>query len=250
MSKLLPVAWSVPDRIRARLGARAGRPRAMSHEGHCLVILQSAPRPGDAAREPSFFWRAPDGAWKSIGGSGKGGLKALREHVEAYTAEAERLESHVEGAQRAADYYRVLQEVGPLLRASRGLHKALQDARDATNDPEIITLRDQAGDIERAVELVYDDAQNGLGYTTARQAEEQAALSTNIAQAGHRLNRLAALFLPMSALGSVLGMNLVHGFEGRYAPWLFWCAVAATFSLGFLVRATLPSDERLRKSPS
>ena len=132
---------------------------------------------------------------------------------------------------------------------TRGLHKALQDARDATNDPEIITLRDQAGDIERAVELVYDDAQNGLTYTTARQAEEQAALSTNIAQAGHRLNRLAALFLPVSALGSVLGMNLVHGFEGRYAPWLFWCAVVATFSLGFIVRATLPSDERLRQSP-
>lgn len=220
----------------------------MAHEGHCLIILHPVPKAGEAAREPSFFWRAPDGGWKSIGGSGKGGLKALREHVEAHSAEAERLETEVEGARRAADYYAVLQEVGPLLRAARGLHKALQEARDATNEPEIITLRDQAGELERAVELVYDDAQNGLTYTTARQAEEQAELSTNIAQAGHRLNRLAALFLPVSALGSVLGMNLIHGFEGRYAPWLFWCAVAATFSLGFVVRATLPSDERLRRT--
>src|SRR5262245_27646425 len=118
MSKLLPTQWDVPDRFRARLGTQAGRQRTMVHEGHLLIILHAFPVPGELTRQAGFYWRASDGAWKSIGIC-KAGLKSLKEHVDAYTKRIHDLEERVESAQRAADYFDVLHAIGPVLRAAR-----------------------------------------------------------------------------------------------------------------------------------
>src|SRR5262245_51668300 len=130
MAKLLPHTWTVPERFRARLGAQAGRQRAMLHEGHLLLVLHDLPGADETARRASFYWRAPDGAWKSAGAASKGGIAALRTHVEVFSAAAHALEERVEKALRAAEYFAVLQEVAPLLRAARNMHKALQEARE------------------------------------------------------------------------------------------------------------------------
>jgi hypothetical protein len=238
MAKLLPHTWTVPDRFRARLGAQAGRQRAMLHEGHLLLILHDTPGADETERRASFFWRAPDGSWKSTGAAAKGGVQALRGHLDTFTAAAHALEERVEKASRAADYFAVLQEVAPLLRAARNQHKALQEAREGCpDDKDLIALRDQSGDAERTLELVHVDAKNGLDFTVAKRAEEQAELAEQINRSSHRLNLLAALFLPISALGSVLGVNLEHGFEHKHAPWLFWVAVASALMIGLMVRA-------------
>ncbi len=158
------------------------------------------------------------------------------------------LEGAVETARSAADYFRILQDVAPLLRASRGLHKALQDAREALKtDVDMISLRDLAYEAERTLELAQQDANAGLDFTVARRAEEQAELAERIAKSSHRLNMITALFLPVTALGGVFGANLAHGLENTSAPWLFWGFVVAAFTVGFFVRSTVSNVDGGKK---
>src|SRR5690606_34199777 len=119
----------------------------------------------------------------------------------------------------------------PLARAARNLHLALQEARQAVDDPELINLRDQAGEAERTLELVREDARIGLEFLLARKSEEQTGPAARLAQAGFRLNLLAAVFLPVTALGAIFGMNLRNGFE-RAGPGLFWLVTLATVACG------------------
>jgi Mg2+ and Co2+ transporter CorA len=244
MASVLPKGWSVPEKISARFGAQAGKQRAMVHEGHLVLITHEVPTPGDVERVPAFFWRAPDGTWKA---SKKGGLSALRELVDSYTSRVNAIETQVEHAKGASEYFDALTAVAPLLRAARHLHKALQEARDAIPlDRDIITLRDAAADAERTAEILQTDAKSGLDYTTARRAEETAETSDRIARSSYRLNLIAAMFLPISALGSIFGVNLKHGLESVDSPFLFWGFVVAAFVIGFIVRAAVrePVDER------
>jgi hypothetical protein len=244
MSKLLPHNWTVPEKFRARLGTQAGKQRVMVHEGHLLVILHTVPEPGELTRKAAIFWRAPDSSWKSTGAAAKGGVVAMRAHLEVFTTALTALEERVEAAARAADYFAVLHAVAPILRTARALHKTMQEAREAqSNDADLITLRDHACDIERAAELVHSDAKNGLEFTIAKRAEEQAELGAQIAVSSHRLNLLAALFLPVTAVATVFSMNFLHGFETRFAPWLFWAVLVFSFLLGFIVRAGLKSKD-------
>ena len=104
-------------------------------------------------------------------------------------------------------------------------------------------LRDLAGDIERAVELVASDAKDTLDYVDAKEAEAQTALARKATDAQHRLNLIAALFLPITAVGSVLGVNLRSGLEGQ-SPVLYWAVVGIAFATGFLVRASVTREEK------
>lgn len=234
MSKLLPTQWAIPGVIRARLGVQAGKPRAMAHEGHLLLVLHSVPTP-EQDSQASFFWRSPDGQWKSAGSS-KGNVTALKALVETYTQATDAIEQRVDKADSAADYFGILRALGPLHRAGRALHKALQEARDAVGDPDIISLRDQAGEVERESEVLYDEAKHGLDFTIARKAEEQAARSREIERSAHRLNSLAAVFLPVSAICAAFSMSLSSGLEGTRSPGIFWGIVAGSFVLGFILR--------------
>jgi Mg2+ and Co2+ transporter CorA len=50
----------------------------------------------------------------------------------------------------------------------------------------------------------------------------------------HRLNILAAIFLPLATISSVLGMNLTHGWEHREHS-VFWIAVAIGVFAGLML---------------
>jgi len=239
MASLIPSSWNTPERFRERLGARAGRQRAMVEEGHLLLVLHKVPEPDRDDRDAVFFWRAPDGQWKASGG---GGLGALKEHVATYEKTVDALEERLHRARSASDYFDILREAAPIARAARNLHKTLQEARDAlSKERELILLRDQAYDVDREAELLHADARNGLDFTIAKRGEEQARLSEDIAEKGHRLNLLAAMFFPITALGSLLGMNLASGLEQYRAPWLFWGVAGMAFLLGFMLRSSLSS---------
>lgn len=233
----LPPTWNVPQRFRDRLGTAAGQQRAMLHDDHLLLILHAPPDPAaPESREGRLFWRASDGQWRATGGGSSVG--ALRRHLEAYQEAIDALEATLAGARSAADFFQAVRAAGPLVLATRNQHRALQAAREGVPaDKDLIALRDQANDLERAAELVHAHARDGLEFTIARRAEEQAAQAEHIAQAGHRLNLLAALFLPITALGSLLGMNLASGLDGLPAPITFWVAAAAAFGLGWWIRA-------------
>ncbi len=242
MTSPLPEDWEVPAAIRERIGELVGRQRTMVADDQLLIILHELPDPNEPdVREARLFWRAKHGAWRTT--AGEDDVSALEAHVARYGERLAALEDRVETARSSEHYFAVLHEVLPLRRATRNMHAALQAARDASEAArELITLRDRAYDLERAAELVHGFARDGLDFIVARESELQAQASRRAERAAHRLNQLAALTLPITAVASLLGTNLVHGFETKFAPWLFWCVAMACVGAGFAVRAAIERE--------
>lgn len=179
----------------------------MLEDGHLLVILHQLPAPDDHQRRAALFWRLPDGTWRS---NREGdGLLALHDHLRQFDDTLTSLELAENEAATASEYHAVLERLAPVLRASRGLHRALQQARTMVQtDRDLINVRDQAAAIERTAELLLQDAQFGLNFIAARQAETQATAARQMAATSHRLNLLAAFFLPLTAMASLFGMEI------------------------------------------
>lgn len=230
----IPISWDLPKEIVVRFGQTPGRQRAMSADGHLLLVLHKAPSADESERRGAFFWRKPNGDWESTE-RGRG-LKALREHVEAYSTVQEKLEEEYEGASEADDYFHILEQVAPLSHAANNLHDVLQAARETIRDDrDIIDLRDWAYQVERGFELLYTDTKNALDYSIAKRAEEEAKLSRQAVQTGHRLNILAAIFFPLTAIASLFGMNMRSGLEDS-PVWVFWAVFLAGIFVGIVVR--------------
>ena len=238
MAQVIPDAWQVPNRIRQRVGVQAGRQRAIVEEGHLLLIVHELPKDDEVTRAAKLFWRAPDGTWRASGAGQSGGLPVLKRHLETVQQALHQLDARVDGGKSAQDFFTVLNAATPLQRSARNLHKALQEAREGVDDREIIALRDSAGDLERAAELLVGDARNALEYTVARNAETQAANGQRAVDAQHRLNLLAALFFPVTAIGSILGTNLHTGIE-HAPPAVFWLVLVLAFASGLVIRNSL-----------
>lgn len=232
---ILPLTWSVPDSIRARLGKTTyGRQRAIIEEGHIVLVLHKPPLADDNTRAGELFWRTPAGEWHwNHGASSPNGVKR---HVQAYAELEVKLAEEGENANELRALFDLLEKLVPLARAARNQHAALQAAREAVKgDAFLIELRDQAYDIERSLELLLEDVRNTIAYRTAREAEAQARVSQAALRASHRLNLLAALFFPLTALGSLFGMNLAHGLD-RDSPAVFWIIFGGGVGLGFVIR--------------
>ncbi|MBM4376828.1 MAG: hypothetical protein FJ095_17235 [Deltaproteobacteria bacterium] len=238
---LVPVGWAVPARIRLRIGAQAGRQRAVIEDGHLILVLHAPPRDDEIARPARLFWRAPEGAWRASGAGLRDdddGLAALHEHLGTLERAIVALDDRVDTASSARQFFEVLHAATPLQRTTRNLHRALQEARAAIEDRRVLALRDEASDLERAAELLVDDARNGLDYATARAAEEQAQRAEEAAVAQHRLNLLAAVFFPVTAIGSILGINMRSGLEGAH-PGYFWLVLTVALGIGFVIRGAI-----------
>jgi hypothetical protein len=235
---LVPLDWDVPSRIRQRVGVQAGRQRAIVAEGQLLLVLHEPPKENEIARPARLFWRDAHGVWRASGAGEASGLPLLRAHLETLEAAILALDAKVDAAASAREFFEVLHAATPLHRTTRNLHRALHDARAEIEDRALLALRDEANDLERAAELLVGDARNGLEYTTARAAEEQARSAAEAALAQHRLNLLAALFFPITAIGSILGINMRTGLEGS-SPGYFWLVLAVALGIGFVIRGTL-----------
>ncbi len=235
-ASILPRLWTIPDSIRNRLGREPGPQRAMLEEGHLLIILHQLPQPDEHQRKPALFWRSPEGEWKTnLNGTG---LAALNDHLRTYDHKLTELEDAENLASTATEYHTVLEKLAPVLRSSRGLHRTMQQARELVKgERELINFRDQAAAIERNSELLLQDAQFGLNFTVARQAEAQAATARQMAATAHRLNLLAALFLPLTALASVFGMEIHSKLPDTQAN--FWLICVCGILLGFVVMSFL-----------
>lgn len=239
---ILPPTWKVPETFRSRLGESAGRQRAMTADGHLLIVLHELPRAGVAERQGRFFWREPDGNWKS--NSLGVGIQALKKHVAEYAERIDRLEEQLQEADNSDDYFRVLHPVTPLCRASRNMHATLQQAREMLPaDHDLIVLRDQAGEIERAAELLEIDARHGLEFMIARKTEEQAQRGYEMAVSAHRLNLLAAIFFPIATLSAIFGMNLNHGLS-PHSPATFWTVLVVGLVSGTLLTIVIANRPR------
>lgn len=229
----VPPNWSLPTAVRARVSPNSyGRQRAIAEEGHLLLVLHRPPGPDDATREGVVFWRSPAGEWQtSRGGAGTGGLKRL---VTDYADLEAKLTGAFEGAHDLRILFDVLEAATPLARAARNLSAALQAGREAAKeDAFLIEMRDASSDVERNADLLLEDVRHAIQYRTVRDAEEQARLTREAVVAGHRLNLIAALFLPLTAIGSLFGMNLANGL-GAGSTSTFWAILALSLVLGSL----------------
>lgn len=226
----IPPGWDLPPGIAMRLGENAGRQRAIIEEEHLLLVLHKLPEPGSSVREGVYFWRLPTGEWRAS--TGVVGLTALRGHIENYAKAVAHYETLYQNASNAAEYFEVLEGIAPLHRASSNLHTALQKARDTLPlVHELISFSDDASDVERGAELLQIDAKYALDFHIARQNEEQARLAHEAAQAGNRLNVIAAIFLPFTAITSLFGMNLPSGLSETTASFWLVLGFASFFSL-------------------
>lgn len=211
MSKLIPADWEVPQSFRDRLGDQVGRQRAMTSDGHLLLVLHEPPTVEDQQRTGRIFWRKPTGEWKAKRGDG---IPALRKHVSEFFDRVTELEAEDHKAETATEYFQVLSALAPLRRATGNLHQALQQARElCSEDRNLINFRDQAYRVERMADLLQNDVKASLDFRIARQAEEQAQNSYQMAVSAHRLNALAAFFFPLATLSAIFGVNLKHGME-------------------------------------
>ena len=230
----LPAFWQqLPEAFKVRLSHKyAGRQRAMFSDGHLLLVLHKVPEVDSHEREMVLFWRRPDGTWD---GSTGGGLLKLAEHVESYEdAEAE-LARLQEEATEAQELFDILERVVPVLHSARNLHATLQAGREAVpQDRDLIDLRDRAYEIERTLDLIATEAKHAIDHRIAMQAEEEARLSLRGLEVANRLNLLAAIFFPLTALASILGMNLHSGLQ-ESPEWIFWLILAGGILFGILL---------------
>jgi hypothetical protein len=215
----VPKTWALPEAIRRRLGDEAGRQRLMDEDGHLLLILHAPPKSEhDELRYPVVFWRNPEGEWKSAPAGG--GLSALHGLMAEYKALAGALDEQAEGATTAREYYEVMREVNPLQRSSRNMLGVMEELRKARpHEHGLIVLRDQAVSVERAVEMVINDARTGLDFTVAESGERQAREAREATVEAKRLNRLVAFFFPVATLAGIFGMNeplRVMGMDGLF----------------------------------
>jgi len=227
--------WSLPPDIKDRLGQKsAGRQRAMFADGHLLLILHQPATFRQSHREAVFFWRKPDGQWQSsLTGIGK---QLIHQHLEAYQQATELLVTMYGRAGTADDYFQILEAIAPLYLASKNLHSTLQTAREyVPNDGEIIDWRDWAYDLERNLEILLTNTKNAMDFKIAKTAEEENRLSLEAVNANNRLNTLAAIFFPLTAVSCIFGMNLVSGLENT-SPIVFWLILSGGICLGYFVR--------------
>lgn len=233
----IPVGWEMPKSLSERVGEKLGRQRALIIDGHLLLILHKVPKKNSIEREEIAFWRDTEGNWKAT--TGAGGIGALRSHLDAYMDVVVKLEAEYAKAQNSSDYFSILERVVPIHRAAANQLTAIQTVRVELEEArELISLRDIAADIDRASEILQIDVKNALDFQIARQNEVQAKLANEVAASSNRLNFIAAVFLPLTAITSVFGMTLPNGLEGS-PPLLFWAIFLVGgflgVALGFMV---------------
>ncbi len=78
------------------------------------------------------------------------------------------------------------------------------------------------------------DARHALDFKIARQSEEETRLSLQSIKIANRLNVIAAIFLPLTALAGIFGMNLHSGLD-EGATWMFWGVLLAGVMVGIAI---------------
>lgn len=203
---ILPPDWQVPSEFHQRLGATVGRQRPMLADGHLLLVLHRPPKPDEIEREGRYFWRQPDSTWRSSHHGG--GAAAVSRHLGEYAELLQKFDQLEQSATSAPEYFAVIDNVAPLLRAARNMHHVLQEARRLVpEDRDLLNLRDRAYEVERTGELLYADAKNALEFLAARRAEQNAITGRRMEIAAHRLNMLAAFFLPIATVCAILEVD-------------------------------------------
>lgn len=241
-----PKIWDLPFDIRRQLSGRGGRQRAIAADNHLMIVLYQVPETKSDRGETVYFWRNHEHVWHYS--ERGGGFSSLEKVIEDYANRIAELEESLSEAKDSRARFQLLDEVTPVLRSVRNLadalHKALelsdQQALAATvnkarrdDEPQPSQLQnvcDHANEISRAAEILKSDIESAIQFAQARQQELQSHYVCQQSKAAHRLNILAATFLPVATISSVFGMNLASGLENMTA--LFWIVFLASIGIG------------------
>jgi Mg2+ and Co2+ transporter CorA len=213
------------------------------------MVLHKSPSPRTHHREGVYFWRLPSDEWQtSLKGRPRAVLQSL---IVEYQDAADQLARQHEESSTALEIFAVLERIGPVNRAVRNLADTLIKSRDGLETPagkkDLQDFCDHANDIARACELLQMDARNALDFHIARQSELQAAHSREMERSGHKLNTMAAMFLPVTAVASVFGMNLRSGLE-EAPPWMFWTVLFGSMAIGLFVSEAMVALKQRKSS--
>lgn len=202
----LPEHYEVERELREQLGGRSGHQRCVVGVEELLLVLHEVPKAGIPEREAIFFWRRRDGRWLQPGGPGLDELDAL---LNRYAKAIDKHEEDLENTESTEKVFGILRHAGPLFRSTRHIVEALGQALvQEPEDREIRDFRDRASELERAAELLQNDARETLIFWQAEAAEEHAKSSERLGKILFKLNLLTGFFLPLVALGGLFGMNV------------------------------------------
>ncbi len=232
-NKEIPSGWKLPEEITKRLGSRSGKQRVIAENDHILIILHKVPKKNESKRKSLFFWRDPSGEWKASESGDP--FQVLDKHLESYAKVESDLDALYDKAVKAQDFFILLENITPVERAIKNTDATLQSARELAGEI-FINYRDRAHELNRNISLLYTHSKNGLDYAIAKRTEEQSEIQEQALIAGHRLNVIMALFLPITAVASLLGMNIPHGLENSSTN-VFWSIVIVSGLLGLVMRS-------------
>lgn len=202
----LPHDFDLEPELLEQLSGRPGHQRCIEGAGELLLVVHEVPKPRIPEREPLYFWKRRDGSWMQSSGSG---ISELGDLLDRYAKAIDAHEEVIDEADTARELFNILHHSAPLCRSSRNLVAALEQVLAIdTDDRAIRGLRDRAREIERAADLLNNDARMQLEYFRAERAEEYARAGVRLNRIAYRLNLLAGFFLPVVALGGVFGMNV------------------------------------------
>lgn len=236
--------WGLPESIKSRIGrGNFGRQRAIHGDGQLLVVLHKPPDGDGGGRDGVIFWRNGRGEWRSsVGETGSG---AILRHVQVFADAMNSMAQDAERVRGLAELFDALELLTPLSRTARNLNGALQDGRETcAGDAGFIEAADLAYEVDRGFDLLLQDVRNDIHYQTAREAESHGKTGREALRASHRLNIMAAIFFPITAIAGLLGMNLSHGLDPS-RPAYFWAVLVLGGILGYAAKSWVlgPGEE-------
>lgn len=237
---IIPKSWNISEAIRKRVGEGVGRQRLIAEDGELLVILHQLPTAADKGhRQAALFWCDSAGNWKSLPSSG--GRSELLSLVKSYRKRIADLDLALDKAEEPSSIHAVIDEATPVDRAGRHVQQVLSELRKALpNDLDILEIRDIAVEMDRAGDLLTQDARSSLDLMIAKSSASQAKDADKAAKEAQKLNRLAAFFFPLMTIASVFGMNEPQ--DTLTSPRM-WIAVGVGLLLGAIVCSSLKRSE-------
>lgn len=218
---IFPDNWPIPEDISSRVGEKAGRQRIIENATATLCILHQVPKEDDLDRYPVFCYINENDVI-----SHPPGQITISDLIEEYRELIDELDQAYQDAKTPDEYFAILERVVPIGRAVMRSAVTVQSLREIYKDnKEILLWRDEFNEIERSAELIQTNAKNALDYENARSADQLAKLSG-------KLNTIAILFLPMTVVSGLFGMNLRNGIEDMH-PSMFLVVIAGSLVVSF-----------------
>ena len=226
----LPQWLDLDSELLGQMSCRPGGQRCLTGDDEILLIVHEVPEPKVPERQAMYFMRREDGQWED--GTG-GGLESLGKLLDRYQETIDGYEATIDELETVAEVFAMIRHAGPIARTVRNLNAALESAVNlARDDKKLIDLRDRSTDILRAAEILYHDAKLTLDFWQAESAEEHQEAAERLNVIAYRLNLLAGFFLPLVAMGGLLGMN-VHIPE-VFQNW-FWGILLVGMTAGMVL---------------